>query len=213
VRTALKTQAMAKSRGEIEFWVDLEHPLDVALREAARHRPSSIICMTSRHRYGLRRKDTPLPAAVLAEPPVALLVTGPEVDLTAGLPMADIFLAIEPTPVAYRAARLAAEWARHFRLGVHLVVLAATGADERTVSEPFRPLLREVAKLAPEATLGVLPSSDTAPSADSFLEMVNEQPNAVLLLAGPGAGEPLGAVARDVIRRSTRPVLVAPSMP
>jgi hypothetical protein len=212
VRMALKTQAMARSRGEVEFWVDLEHPLDVALGEAARHRPGSIICMTSRHRYGLRRKDTPLPGAVLAEPPVALLVIGPEVDVTAGLPMTDVFLAIDPTPVAYRAARLAAEWARRFRLGVHLVVLVATGVDEGAATEPFRPLLHEVAKLAPEATLGVLQSSDTAPSADSFVELVNDRPNAVLLLAGPRAGEPLGAGTWDVIRRSTRPVLVAPSM-
>jgi hypothetical protein len=211
VRMALKTQAIAKSRGEVEFWVDLEHPLDVALGEAARHRPGSIICVTSRHRYGLRRKDTPLPAAVLADPPVALLVIGPEVDVTAGLPMTDVFLAVDPTPVAYRAARLASEWARRFRLGVHLVVVAPVGADEHGATEPFRPLLREVVKLAPEATLGVLHAAHAAHAADSFVEMVNDQPNAVLLLAGPGAGGPLGVGVQDVVRRSTRPVLVAPS--
>ncbi|HEY6533870.1 MAG TPA: universal stress protein [Acidimicrobiales bacterium] len=211
LRAALKTQAIAKSSGEIDFWVDLERPLDVALLEAARHRPGSIICVTSRHRqHGRRRRDTPLPAAVLGSPEVPVLLLGPDVDVTAGLPMTDVFLAIDPTPVAFRAARLAAEWARRFRLGVHLVVVLPPGADEHAATEPYRPLLAEVAKLAPEATLGVL---HTTSPADAFVAMVDDQLNAVLLLSGPGSDGPLGVGVEAVVSRSTRPVLLAPSAP
>lgn len=210
VQAALKTQAISKSSAAVEFWVDLEHPLDVALVEAARHRPGSIICITSRHRqHGRRKRDTALPAAVLVDPPVPVLVIGPEVDVTAGLPMTDLFLAVDPTPMSYRAARLGAEWAKRFRLGVHLVVVTPPDADETRATEPFRPLLSEVAKLAPEATLGVL-QTDTP--AEAFVSLVGDQPNAIVLLAAAGLGGPLGVGVETVMSRSTRPVLVAPSV-
>jgi nucleotide-binding universal stress UspA family protein len=209
VKVALKTQAIAKSGGETDFWVDLDRPLDEALIEAARHRPASIICIASRHRqHGRRSRDTPLPAAVVAAPPVPVLVIGPEVDVTAGLPMTDIFLAIDGSTTAYRAARLAAEWAKRFRLGVHLVVVIPPDGDEHAAVEPHRALLGEVAKRAPQATLGVLP---TATPAESFVRLVDDQPNAVLLLARADAGGPLGAGLEEIVPLSSRPVLLAPS--
>ena len=209
VKMALKTQAIAKSGGETDFWVDLERPLDQALVEAARHRPASIICVTSRHRqHGRKKRDTPLPAAVITDALVPVLVIGPEVDVTAGLPMTDVFLAIDPSPTAYRAARLAAEWAKRFRLGVHLVAVIPPDADESDATEPHRALLSEVAKLAPEATLGVLHTDDPA---ESFVGLVDDQLSSVLLLASAAGSGPLGGALDEIVRSTHRPVLIAPS--
>jgi nucleotide-binding universal stress UspA family protein len=213
LQIALKSQAIAKSGADIDFWVDLERPLDEALLEAARHRPGSIIGVTSRHRqHGRRRRPTALPAAVMASPIVPVVVIGPQVDVTAGLPMTDVYIAVDTVPAVFRAVRLAAEWGRQFRLGVHLVAVAAPGADERAATEPFRRLLSEVGKLAPEASLGVLESSD--PTA-ALVAMVNDLPGSVIVLPSPGAeaDAPLGDALDRVISGSERPVLIAPIAP
>ena len=210
LQVALKSQAIAKSGSDVDFWVDLDRPLDEALLEAARHRPSSVLCVTSRHRlHGMRRRETPLPAAVMQAPTVPVVVIGPEMDVTAGLPMSDLYLAVDAAPGAFRAARLAAEWARRFRLGVHLVVVVPHGVDEGAATKPFRPLLTEVAKIAPEASLGVLATSDPA---GAFIAMVNAQRDAIMVLPPPGddAPRPLGDVVEQIVSGSTRPVLIAP---
>jgi nucleotide-binding universal stress UspA family protein len=208
LRVALKSQAIANSGADVDFWVDLDRPLDDALLEAARHRPASLIFVTSRHRQdGGRERDTPLPAAVLRSPRVPVVIIGPDVDVTAGLPMTDLYLAVGLAPGSFRAARLAAEWARHFRLGVHLVAVVPPGTDEVAATEPFRPLLGEMAKFA-RVTLDVLEATDAA---SAFLATVNDQPGSILVLPPPGdVRAPLGDRLEELMSQSSRPILLAP---
>jgi nucleotide-binding universal stress UspA family protein len=213
LRLLLKSQAISKSGSDLDFWVDLEHPLDEALVEAARHRAGPVVCICSRYRTtGVLRKKTvatPLPEAVLRESPAPVLVIGPETDVSRGLPLVELVVPYDGSASADRAVHLASEWAERLRLRVHLVALVVGDADPGPLTERSEAVLASLHARVPDASLEVVRVEQPAAA---LAALVAERFDAVLVLpeTGGDVSSPLGPVAAESVARCERAVLVPP---
>ncbi len=144
LRVALKSQAMAKSGTDVDFWVDLDTDIGEALLSAVEHRDSPIVCVASRPRTSgvMRKKRTtsPLPESVLRRSPVPVVVVGPETDLSRGLPLASLFVPIDADPQSVQAVGLAVDLAEELRLAVSLLHIVEPGGTGRA-PEPVSALV------------------------------------------------------------------------
>ena len=96
----LKSQAIAKSGADVDFWVD-------CARRARRCRAGGDpVPVRAHHLHGLplprpagccgrSRRRRPLPEAVLRHSSVPVLIIGPETDLSSGLPLAELVMPID----------------------------------------------------------------------------------------------------------------------
>jgi len=213
VTYVLKSQAMAKSGADVDFWVDPGLELGAAVLEATRFRADPVICVASRYRQQgvLRKKQvaTPLPELVLRHSTVPVLVIGPEVDLGRGLPLDELVMPIDDSPESVRAARLASQWAEELRVGVHFLYVVAPGAPDPNPTETVRQIHDELRSGLPGIRLEII---ETAQPAAALVAIAAEGSDTVILLPRTGATAmaPLDAYADEVVRTSRRAVLLAP---
>ena len=209
-RDVLKTRAMSLSGADVDFWVDTNVSLGRALLDAAEHRKSPILCVSGRGKpSGLRRQRSLPPVAqeVLASATCPVLVIGPETDLSRGLPMTELAVALDGSSNAEQILPMAAEWCRDLRL--RLVLVGVVSADKdgghqgeidylEAHVEAVRPLVREVSH-------ELVAASDPAAG---LLEFLHAHEDAVLAMSTHGRSGrqrgPLGAVAAKVVASSPR---------
>jgi len=217
-RHLLKSEAIAQSGADIDFWVDLEQPIGDALVAAALHRPNSVICAASRHRMGgLRRRGpvVPIPSQVFTKTAVPIVAIGPETDVSRGLPLTEVIVVHDGSPGSTPALDLAIAWGTRMKVTVNLVGLVGSHAsdDERNwLIERLEAKLAEIGEVAPSAALEVVESDDAI---DTLTAMLIEHRDAVLALdrrdnARPG--DPLGPLAAGLLARAPR-ALVFPGPP
>ncbi len=209
----LKSQAIAKSGADVDFWVDAHAGLGDAVLEATRFRSAPIVCMASRYRNTglMRKKHSPssLPEAVLRNSTVPVLIVGPETDLSSGLPLAELVMPIDDSAESVRAARLAAEVAASMRLGVRFLVMLAPGAGPDGVPEHVRDIVDEIRAQIPTVEMDVI---ETERPAAALVAIASEGRDAVILLPRAGGDEhaALGPFAAEVVATSHRAVMLAP---
>ena len=212
-RHLLKSQAIAKSGADIDFWIDAGSEMGAALLGATRFRAEPLICVASRYRsHGVVRKKqvpSPLPDAVLRRSTVPVLIIGPETDLSRGLPLAELVMPIDDTPESVRAARLAADWARELRVAVRFLVFLPPGVGEPRPPEGVQAIYEEIRSQVPSIHLELI---ETEHPAAALVAIAAEQVDAVILLPRTGATEraPLDPFALEVVHTSGRAVLLAP---
>ena len=85
----LKSEAIAQSGADIEFWVDLDHEIGEAVIIAASFRPNSVICTATRYKQGgflRRRAVVEVPRTVFTETPTPILAMRPRGGREPGAP-------------------------------------------------------------------------------------------------------------------------------
>jgi nucleotide-binding universal stress UspA family protein len=213
VHFVLKSQAIAKSGSDIDFWIDPELELGDAVLEATKFRADPIICMASRYRgAGLVRKRhtaAPLPEAVLRHSMVPIVVIGPEMDLTRGLPLAELVMPIDDSPESVRSARLAAEMATALRIGVRFLVIVPPEVGDPRPPEAVREIFDEIRARLPAISLEVI---ETERPAAALVAIADEQRDAVILLPRTGGDErgPFDSFTAEVVATSHLAVVLAP---
>jgi nucleotide-binding universal stress UspA family protein len=210
----LKSQAIAKSGADVDFWVDIHAELGDAVLEATRYRSDPIVCMASRYRTtGLVRKKkqtaSPLPEVVLRHSSVPVLIIGPETDLSSGLPMAELVMPIDDSGESVRAARLAADLASSMRLDIRFLVMVPPGAGTDGIPEPVRDIVDEIRSELPGVQLEVV---ETERPAAALVAIAAEERDAVIFLPRADGDEhaALGRFAAEVVATSRRAVVLAP---
>lgn len=214
-RDLLKSRAMSLSGADADFWVDTNASLARALLDAASHRADPIICLSGKGKSGgLLRGRAPLPTLaeeVLAETPCPVLLIGPETDVSRGLPMTEVVVALDGSANAEQVLPMAAAWGKHLRLRVVLLGVVSTskgGAHdaEQAYLERHRTAM---APLVPEVRCELVTADEPATGIVSFL---TEHEDAVLAMSTHGRSGrqrgPLGAVAARVVASSPRAVVV-----
>ncbi|MEJ5255549.1 MAG: universal stress protein [Acidimicrobiales bacterium] len=214
-KAALKSKAMSMSGSDVDFWVDLQNDLATALIEAAKHRADPIIAIPIRTKpTGLLRRQTlgAMPAKVLIHSPVPVLVIGPSTDVSRGLPMTEIVVALDGSPQSEHVLPLAVQWARELKLALILVgvVREGTGGVEAHTAE-LRYLQERAEAIRPEvpsATFELIEAADPAAGLCGFLA---DHDDAVIAMSTHGRSgvdpHPLGSVAQGVLLGSPRAML------
>ena len=216
-RLVLKTQAIAKSGADIDFWVDLDHEIGPALALAASHRPRSLICVASRYRaVGVVRRrqvPTPLPTEVFTDAPVPVLTIGPEADVSRGLQLAEVVVALDGSPTSAALLPLAVEWGSRLRVAVRLVGLVRIDGDAEGLLVELAQVVDDMSSRVPEVSLEVL---RTGVPAESLLDVLERRSDSVAMIATSGGGggggeraeQVIGPLATAVVARSSRPTLL-----
>ncbi|MGZ4683250.1 MAG: hypothetical protein ACXV8G_12390 [Acidimicrobiales bacterium] len=131
-KAAVKGHAIAQSAADVEFWVDLENDLPVAVLAAAQYRTNPIYCVPSPPTRGLlgRRKGVlaPLAAEVATRAEAAVVVVGPVVDIARGLPMTELVAVLDGRDGSDELVVLAEQWAQLFKLRLVLTAVAGPGS-------------------------------------------------------------------------------------
>ncbi|WP_208026835.1 universal stress protein [Rhabdothermincola sediminis] len=214
-KAALKSRAMSMSGSDVDFWVDLDHDLGRALIEAARHRADPIIAIPIRTKPGgLRRRPVmaAMPAQVLLESPVPVLVIGPKTDVTRGLPMTELVVALDGSPESEQVLPVAVQWARELKLDLILVGVVRAGGGGAGGHEGERRYLEErvaaVGAEVPRTSFELLEAPDPATGLCRFLA---DHEDAVIAMSTHGRSglddHPLGSVAQGVLLESPRAML------
>jgi nucleotide-binding universal stress UspA family protein len=214
-RKALKSRAMSMSGADVDFWVDTGNSIGRAVVEAARFRDKSIICLPIRKKSGgLRRRATlsAIAAEVLLESPVPVLVIGPEADVSLGLPLSEIVVALDGSPASEQVLPLAVAWAQDLKLRLVLagVVREGAGGQESHIAETeyLKGHVDQVASRVRHASFELIEAVDPATGLCAELE---RRDHAIIFMSTHGRsgtdGEPLGSVSQEVMLRSRRAVL------
>jgi nucleotide-binding universal stress UspA family protein len=214
-RDALKSRAMSMSGAGVDFWVDPDNSIGRALVEAARFRDDPVVCVPVRTKpSGWRRTPTlsGMAAEVLIDAPAPVLVIGPEADVSSGLGISEILVALDGSEASEQMLPVAVDWAKALKLRVTLagVVRAGAGGQETHTSETgyLRGHLAKVAREVPDASFDLIEAVDPATGLCSRLE---ERPQALVAMSTHGRSglnsNPLGRVSQAVMLRSPRPVL------
>jgi nucleotide-binding universal stress UspA family protein len=214
-KTVLKSRAMSMSGADVDFWVDLDNELGTGVVEAARHRTNSIVAIPIRTRSGgLRRRPVmgSMPAQVLMESPVPVLVIGPKTDVSRGLPMTELVVGLDGSAESERILPVAVEWARVLKLRLILAGVVRTGDDDGAAhsaeSAYLDAQLAAVRDEVPEAARELIEADDPATGLCSLLA---DHDNAVIAMSTHGRSgldnHPLGSVAQGVLLNSLRAML------
>jgi nucleotide-binding universal stress UspA family protein len=213
-RGALKSRAMSMSGADVDFWVDTDHSIGHAVVEAAKFRDDPVVCIPVRAKTsGLRRKPTlsAMAAEVLLQAPCPVLVIGPETDVSSGLGMAEVLVALDGSVASEQVLPVATAWARDLKLRIVLVgvVREGAGGEQSHTAETgyLRGHLTKVAREVPDAAFELIEAVDPATGLCSRLA----QNGAVVAMSTHGRsgvdGKPLGSVSQAVLLRSPRPML------
>ncbi|MCX7621377.1 MAG: universal stress protein [Acidimicrobiales bacterium] len=213
-RDALKSRAMSLSGADVDFWVDLDHSLGVALVEAAKFRSKPIICISVKGKQGgLFGKRWTLPQLgedVLRQSPVPVLVIGPETDTSRGLPMSEIVVSTDGSSASEQIIPLAVDWAAAFKLRFILVgVVHQDSTDNKGELDYLARHVDAVRGKVPEARFELLRATDPA---SGLIEFLDEHDDAVIAMSTHGRSgvsrSALGTVALKVVAHSKRAVLL-----
>lgn len=213
-KDALKSRAMSLSGADVDFWVDTNVSLAKAVLDAAEHRSAPIVCVSGKVKpTGLRRSKA-LPALaeeVLTKAPCPVLVVGPEADVSRGLPMTELVVALDGSSSAEQILPMAAEWSRSLRLRLILlgVVSEAKEGPHQAEADYLDLHRKAVEPIVPEVSVALVTAADPASGIVTFL---GEHEDAVLAMSSHGRSGrqrgPLGAVAAQVVAVSPRSVVV-----
>ncbi len=210
-KAAVKLQAIAKSGADVEFWIDLEHPLVDAALKAISYRQDPLVCVASPRPSGaLRRRRRglgQLVTDVVARATVPVLVIGPQADVSRGLAMTELVAVLDCTPGAEGLLAFAVEWCRDFKLRLIVTASPAEGTSlSRADLQQY--LDQRVAKVEAPGGVGIeLIQGDD--DVEGLAALLAARENAVLLLsANHGKAGGLGAFSTQVVTVSPRPVLV-----
>lgn len=214
-RDALKSRAMSMSGADVDFWVDVDHSIGGALIEAARFREDPVVCIPVRSKSGgLRRKPVlnAMAAEVLLESPAPVLVIGPEADVSRGLGMAEIVVALDGSSASEAVLPVAVAWAHDLRLRMSLVGVVrdhAGGPDQHEEEVGYlRGHLETVASEVRDASFELIEAVDPAAG---LVARLAKQEDAIIAMGTHGRsgvdGKPLGSVAQAVLLKSPRPIL------
>jgi nucleotide-binding universal stress UspA family protein len=214
-RDALKARAMSMSGADVDFWVDLDRSIGRALVDAAKFRDDPIVCVPVRARtQGWRRKPVfnAMAAEVLVEAPAPVLVIGPEADVSAGLGVREIIVALDGSAAAEQILPTVADWARTLKLRVVLVGVVRDGAGgEATHTGETAYLRAHAEKLARELGDVDYELVEAVDPATGICDRLERNPDAIVAMTTHGrtgvSAKPLGSVAQTVMLRSMRPVL------
>ncbi len=156
-------------------------------------------------------------AEVLVDAPAPVLVIGPEADVSSGLGMSEILVALDGSAESEQILPIAVDWAKTLKLQIVLagVVREGAGGQETHTSETsyLRGHLAKVAREVPDASFVLIEAIDPATGLCSHLA---ERPQAIGAMSTHGRSgvnsKPLGRVSQAVMLRSPRPdPLLAPS--
>jgi nucleotide-binding universal stress UspA family protein len=214
-RKALKSRAMSMSGADVDFWVDAGTSIGHAVVEAARYRDRAVICLPVRRKSGgLRRRPTlsAVAAEVLVESPVPVLVIGPEADVSRGLPLSELVVALDGSSESEQVLPLAVDWAQDLKLRLMLAGVVsddAGGPDSHTAERAYlQGHVERVSDRVRDATAELIEAVDPATGLYAELE---RREDAVIAMSTHGRsgvdGRPLGSVSLGVLLRSPRAVL------
>lgn len=214
-RDALKSRAMSMSGADVDFWVDLDHSIGRAVVEAARFRDDPVVCVPVRTKVsGLRRKPTltAMAAEVLIDAPAPVLVIGPEADVSSGLGMSELLVALDGSAASEQILPVAVDWAKALKLQIVLAGVVREGAGGQGVhaseTSYLRGHLAKVAREVPDASFELIEAIDPA---SGLCAQLAERHGAIAAMSTHGRSglnsKPLGRVSQAVMLRSPRPVL------
>jgi nucleotide-binding universal stress UspA family protein len=214
-RGALKSRAMSMSGADVDFWVDLDHSIGRAVVEAARFRDDPIVCIPVRAKAsGFRRKPTlsAMAAEVLLHAPCPVLVIGPETDVSGGLGLAEIVVALDGSAASEQVLPVATAWARNLKLRIVLVGVVREGAggelSHTAETNYLREHLAKVAKDVPDSGFELIEAVDPA---TGLVSRLAQNGTAIIAMGTHGRSgvddDPLGGVSQAVLLRSPRPML------
>jgi nucleotide-binding universal stress UspA family protein len=210
-KAAVKLQAIAKSGADVEFWVDLEHPLADASLKAVAYRKDPMLCVaTPRASSTLRRRRKALGQLVtdtVARATVPVLVVGPSADVSRGLAMTELVVVLDCTPSAEGLLDFAVEWCEGFKL--RLIATAAPASGTGFTRPDLQQYLdQRVDRVkAPGGVAAEL--IDEGDEADEVVALLDRHPDAIVLVsANHGKAGGLGGFATKLATTSPRPVLV-----
>jgi nucleotide-binding universal stress UspA family protein len=215
-RDALKSRAMSMSGADVDFWVDVGGSVGHALVEAARFRDDPIICIPVRSKTGgLRRKPvvSAVAAEVLRESPVPVLVIGPETDVSRGLTMGEVVVALDGSAASEMALPTAVELAGGLKARVTLVGVVREGAGGEAGHEAEAAYLRgHRERMASEGGLDAgYELIEAVDPATGLIDRLARDDDAIVVMSTHGRSgvddKPLGGVAQGVLLRSPRPML------
>jgi len=214
-RDALKSRAISMSGADVDFWVDTDHSIGRAVIEAARFREDPIVCLPVRSKTGgLRRKAVlnAMAAEILLEAPAPVLVIGPETDVSRGLGLAEVVVALDGSAASEQVLPIAVALARALKLRLSLVgvVREDSGGQGHHVAETgyLREHLEKIEGELPEASFDLLEAVDPA---SGLLARLRQRDNAIVAMSTHGRSgvdrKPLGGVSQAVLLKSPRPML------
>ena len=214
-KAAVKLQAIAKSGADVEFWIDLEHPLAEAALKAVAYRPDSMLCVaTPRPSGALRRRRRNighLVGDVVARASVPVLVIGPQADIGRGLAMTELVVVLDCTPSADAVLAFAVAWCKALKL--RMIVTASPAPGTNFAPSDLQQYLdqRVEGLTAPGGVSTELLRGQPDAEAEAVAELLNERDSSVALIsANHGKPGGLGIFASKLVLSAPRPVLVRP---
>ena len=211
-KAAVKLQAIAKSGADVEFWIDLEHPLAEAALKAVAYRQDSMLCVASpRPTSTLRKRRRSighLVSDVVARATVPVLVIGPQADIGRGLAMTELVVVLDCTPTADQLLAFAVAWSRSLKLRMIVTACPAPGTNfSRSDLQQY--LDQRVDGLTAPGGVGTeLIQGDDA---EAVVELLGERDSSVVAVsANHGKPGGLGIFSSKLALNAPRPVLVRP---
>lgn len=214
-RDALKTRAMSMSGADVDFWVDLDRSIGQAVIEAAKHRDDPLVCVSVRTRTtGIRRRQvlTAMAAEVLTQAPAPVLAIGPETDVSRGLGMDEVLVALDGSAASEQILPTAVDWAKALKLRLVIAgVVRSGGGGIETHAGEASYLQGHVAKVAREVNDADFELLEAVDPASGLTDWLADHPMALVAMTTHGRSgvndKPLGRVAQAVLTRSRRPML------
>jgi hypothetical protein len=214
-KAAVKLQAIAKSGADVEFWIDLEHPLAEAALKAVAYRPDSILCVATPRPSGTLRKRRRtighLVGDVVARASVPVLVIGPNADIGRGLAMTELVVVLDCTPSADEVLAYGVAWSKALKL--RMIVTASPAPGTNFAPSDLQQYLDERVDglTAPGGVSTELLRGRPDGEADAVTDMLNERDSSVALIsANHGKAGGLGIFASKLVLQAPRPLLVRP---
>jgi hypothetical protein len=215
-KAAVKLQAIAKSGADVEFWVDLEHPLADAALKAIAYRQDPIVCVASPRPTGtLRRKRKGLGQLLLdvtSRCTVPMLLIGPQADTSRGLAMTELVTVLDCTPSAEEVLAFAVEWSQSFKLRLTLTAAPAPGTNfTRADLEQYLDQRLDRVGAPGGAGIELIDEGDGLDGADGVAALLTARDSAVALVSS-NHGKPggLGVFTTKLASIAPRPILVRP---
>ncbi len=212
-KAAVKISAIAKSGADVEFWIDLEHPVVDAVLKAVAYRPDSMLCVATPVPTGTLKRKRKGPGQlvldVVARATVPVLVLGPHADLALGLAMTELLVVLDCTPSAEEVLAFGVEWATSFK--TRLVVVASPAPGTSFSAPDLQQYLdQRVDGLSVPGGVRTeaIPGDGEAAGINQML--TERDTTVVLVSANHGKAGGLGIFAEKLIGESPRPVLVRP---
>lgn len=179
--------------------------------------PGTLLCMSAMHRDEFDHLVLgSVSSQVLRASTTPVLFVGPGYVAPTGAERYErLVVCLDGSSRADTALRVAADWARTFRMRVELVRVAAPDEDQDSLAEMNSLLAQRAATLAAADVAATTTLLRDADPAATIADLVRAHPNTVALTATHGrtglSRILLGSVTAELLNRSPSPVLVVRS--